>query len=161
MQPNDKAEFMKTLIGMAAIKPGKPLSPEGYELFWNAMQCWPLDEFKRAAAHLARTCEFMPNPYHFEQLRKTASGANADESWTQILESHGHTDDAAGMRALRSLGGWGVVGFADTSRLPWLKERYREAYENFADSSSAQESLPQISRETRPLLADITKRMRA
>src|SRR5690349_13020064 len=70
MQPADRKKFIEVLTGLAAMKPGGKLTPESIELFWNAMQDWALEDFVAAANHLARSHEFMPNPYHFEQLRR-------------------------------------------------------------------------------------------
>jgi hypothetical protein len=145
MQASDREQFVSVLLGLAAIKPGHKLTPEAFEIWWNAMsRDWSLDEFRQAASHLARSVEFMPSPYHFEKLRLAANDCTADAAWEQIITGHGYCDDPVGARALHSLGGWKVVGFAETSRLPWLKERFREAYENFADSAQAMESLPAI-----------------
>jgi hypothetical protein len=155
MQPRDKPEFARILLGLSTVKPSaQKLTAEGLEMFWLAMQDWDLLEFKAAASHLVRSCEFMPNPYHFEKLRSAASARNADAAFEEILARHGECDDPAGARALRSLGGWRVVGFSDQDRLPWLKERFRDAYENFAFSQHAGEALPLLapaSRGTKPV----------
>src|ERR1700759_829480 len=82
----DKAEFIGVLVGLAAIKPGKDLTREAYEIWWLAMRDnWTLEHFKSAASHLASSCEFMPSPYHFEQLRKAAR-QTAGEAFAQALQ---------------------------------------------------------------------------
>ncbi len=132
----DKPEFAKVLIGFAELK-GKQLSKPAVELYWCAMQHWEIQDFQAAAVQLLRSCAFMPTPFDFEQLRQAAAGALPDEAWMQLLENHGECSDPIGAKALRSLGGWQVVGFVDMTRLPWLKERFREAYENFHESQTA------------------------
>jgi hypothetical protein len=84
MQPADKRKFLEIVNGMAAIKPGKPLTPAALDLFWNSMRRWSLDEFEQAANHLMTSVEFMPNPFHFEQLRK-AGQKTAGEAWVGVL----------------------------------------------------------------------------
>jgi hypothetical protein len=141
MQPADRKQFAEALIGFAEIK-GRQLSAPALELYWRAMQHWAIADFLAAAAVLLRQCEFFPTPADFERLRRAAAGLGADSAWEQLICDHGRCDDPVGARALRSLGGWAVIGFADTDRLPWLKERFREAYENFQDSEIAEAGLP-------------------
>lgn len=144
MTPSDRPAFAATLVELATVKPAGKLTAEALEIWWRAMQHWDIAEFRAAAQHLMRTTEFMPNPFHFEQLRAKANEGSADEAWEQIIHEHGQCDDETGYRALRSLGGWSVVGFVETTRLPWLKERFREAYENFAESLAVRDALPML-----------------
>lgn len=142
MSPQDKPEFVRILVGLSAMKPGKELTSEVFDLYWSALSDWSLADFRAAANHLARSSEFMPNPYHFDQLAKQARRTNADASWEQIITNHGQTDDPVAARSLRSLGGWRVIGFSESTRLPWLKERFKEAYQSFANSAEAVAALP-------------------
>lgn len=145
----DRAEFAKVMLGMQEIY-GQKLSRAAIELYWAALADWTLDAFQAAAAQLLRTSRFLPRPADFAELRKAAAGQNADTAWDELIHAHGECSDAVGARALRSLGGWRVVGFADMDRLPWLKERFREAYGNFQATAEARVAIPGA--PTRPCL---------
>ena len=84
MLPADKVELVKILAGLSTIKPGVKLTPEAYDVWWLAMQHWSIDEFRSAAAHLARSVEFMPSPFHFEQLRK-ANNPTSGEAFAMAV----------------------------------------------------------------------------
>lgn len=159
MTQDDFKTFKGIVIGLAELR-GKALSADAIELYFRAMAHWSLEDFKAAANYLARTSQFMPSPYEFDQLRKVAAGRNPEIAWEQILGNHGSTTDPIGARALAALGGWSVIGFAEQSRLPWLKKQFAETYESISDSSEKAEAVPQLaSRGTQPLLlSDALKR---
>ena len=75
MQPSDRKAFLEVVVGFAELK-GKQLSAPALELYWNAMQGWTIEDFRKAAAHLLQTCEFMPTPKDFNDLKKAAMGAS-------------------------------------------------------------------------------------
>lgn len=155
MQPHDRAAFVKVLNGLAAIKPGAKLTPEGIEVYWLALQDWPLEEFKAAAAHLAGAHEFMPNPYHFSQLRK-ASRPTAPEAWEQARRASGSAIQCGHVthngtcgdelidRAVRGIGGYGVIAMCETDKLPFLERRFAEHYAALQDAEEIREAVPQI-----------------
>lgn len=155
MQPHDRAAFVKTLNGLAAIKPGAKLTPEGLEVYWLALKEWPLEEFKAAAAHLAGAHEFMPNPYHFEQLRKAAL-PTAAEAWERArlasgsaiqcghVTHNGSCGDELIDRAVRGIGGYGVIAMCETDKLPFLERRFAEHYAQLQDVEDVRQAIPQI-----------------
>ncbi len=165
MTPADKPDFIKQLVGLAAIKPGKDLTPEAYEIWWQAMQTWSLEDFKAAAAQLARSVEFMPSPYHFEQLRK-AGRPTAGEAWIAALEyarkgwtvwdggkasvsgSMPEPDDALIDRAVRAVGGYEAIAMSNTDATHFLERRFCEHYESIQDVQEVREALPQLTRPT-------------
>ncbi len=83
MDNNDRPEFLRVLNGLAAIK-RVDLTKEAYEIWWQSMKDWPIDEFKEGARHLLKNCQFMPTPYDFEQLRKKGE-VSAHEAWAMAL----------------------------------------------------------------------------
>jgi hypothetical protein len=111
---------------------------------------WSLDEFKAAASHLARSCQFMPKPYDFEQLRR-AHGTSASEAWAVVLKSCVDWRNPERLpqgriaRAAQVVGGFHAIAFADAQReLPWLAKRFREAFEELTEVETAREALPQL-----------------
>jgi hypothetical protein len=163
MTPTDKPRFIKQLMGLAAIKPGKELTAEAYEIWWQAMQDWPLDEFKQAAAHLAKSVEFMPSPFHFEQLRK-AGRPTAGEAWADIraMARHsfeGEPTDPIAARALRALGGLRSVAMCDSDKVHFLERRFADHFEAMQDSEEIRQALPQIAEDRRLGVSALVKRI--
>jgi hypothetical protein len=150
MLPAEKPEMVRILAGLATIKPGAKLTPEAYEVWWMAMQHWPLDEFKAAAAHLARTSEFMPSPYHFEQLRK-ANRPTSGEAFAEAVQHAasgawraGGTGDPLIDQAVRALGGFRVIAMCEEDKLPFLERRFAEHFESITDAEVVRYSLPDL-----------------
>src|SRR4051812_7172495 len=113
MQPTEKIEFVKVLNGLAAIK-GKELTTQAIDLWWAALAKWSLADFKGAASHLVGSCQFMPSPYDFEQLRK-AGEPTPSEAWAEALDRCRHWRDSARLpkgriaRAAASVGGFQAI----------------------------------------------------
>lgn len=148
MQLSDRAEFLKVLNGLAAIK-GKQLAIEALDLWWASMQAWDIADFKAAASHLVTSCQFMPTPYDFAQLRR-AGELTAGEAWSLAL-SHctcwrgGKTPGGRVDRAVRAIGGYHTIAMADIeTALPHIERRFKEAYEELCDVEETREQLPQI-----------------
>jgi hypothetical protein len=148
MTDDDKPMFVAALTELAALKPGAKLAPESYAAWWNAMhERWSLEEFRAACARLRDTCEFMPNPYHFEQLRK-AGRMTAGEAWAQVREAaRGYAelpDDASILAAVRALGGIRAIGMTNTDQMQFLERRFAEHYESINDAEDVREALPNL-----------------
>ena len=157
MRTIDKPEFVRILMGLSSIKPGKPMTPEGLDMYWAAMrQEWGIGEFREAAGHLAGTCEFMPNPYHFEQLRKAAR-PTAGEAWSTVLgwaASGSYRDcDSCGDpiidRAVKAMGGYRAIAMHDEDKQHFAERRFADHYESMQDADTVRNALPFI---TRPAL---------
>jgi hypothetical protein len=146
MQPDEKPEFARILNGLAAIKPGGKITRESLDVWWLSLADWPLAEFRAAAAHLARSVEFMPSPFHFEQLRK-AGRPTAGEAWARAVASArrgGGTDDPLIERAIAAMGGWIVVRMSDEDKLHFLERRFSEHYESIQDADDTREAVPSL-----------------
>jgi hypothetical protein len=145
MQPTDRAEFVRTLNGLAAIK-GKELTAEALGLWWSAMAKWSIDDFKGAASHLVGSCQFMPSPYDFEQLKRAAEPTSS-EAWLSVLHGYPLRPGSREARAAAVVGGQYNIRMANVEReLPHLARRFKEAYEELSDVDSVREALPQINR---------------
>ena len=152
---------------MSAIKPGKDLTTEALDMFWAAMSSWTIEDFRAAANHLAANCEFMPNPYHFNQLRKAAK-PTAGEAWAKVLDAVRHSTYANGIdplidRAVRAIGGYRAVGMTTDDGLPFMERRFAEHFETIEDAESTRESVPQIAytkRDTSSVVTQLTRGMK-
>lgn len=150
MIDTEKQEFIKILIGLAAIKPGgQQLTKESYEIWWSAMKDWPLIDFKAAASHVAKSAEFMPSPFHFEQLKK-AGQKTPGEAWTIALKNcacwrGGETPGGRIDRAAAAVGGYRAIAMANFERdAPHIERRFKEAYEDLADVEETRYALPGV-----------------
>lgn len=149
MLPTDKPKFLAVLNGLAAVKPGAKLTPEGLDVWWHSFENWSIEEFSSAAAHLAKSCEFMPNPFHFEQLRK-ASELTAGEAWSEVLaiaraDGDWHHDPKV-MAAVRALGGFKAISMSHVDSTHFLERRFCEHYETIGDAEEVRESVPLLAR---------------
>lgn len=151
MNQSDKAEFAKVVLAFAELK-GKSLSLPAVDLYWAAMQSWEIADFKAAATHLLKTCEFMPVPKDFEDLikagRSTAGEAFATAlGWarsgayrTPARSNNGKFID----RVIHALGGWQVIARCEDDKLHFLERRFTEHFETMQDSEDVRASVPQI-----------------
>lgn len=151
MKPDDRALFLEVVLGFAELK-GKQLSAPGLELYWRAMQHWDLADFRAAAEQLVRTCEFMPTPKDFEDLRK-AERLSAGEAWAEVRaivraggESH---DDPLVNAAVRALGGFRALGMTASDQMQFLERRFCEHYQDIGDREDVREALPRIAGPSR------------
>lgn len=154
MTPADRKEFAEVVMGFAELK-SKQLSKAALTLYWNAMQHWELEDFKAAAEQLLRTSEYMPVPKDFEDLRK-AGRPTAGEAWDKArrncgsaivsghVTSNGTCGDTLIDKAVRAIGGYGVIAMCDTEKLHFLERRFCEHYESIQDADDVREALPQI-----------------
>jgi hypothetical protein len=148
MQLEDRPEMARILVGLSQIKPGGKITPEALDIWWLAMQGWPIEEFRAAAIHLARSVEFFPSPWHFEQLRK-AGGMTAGEAWAIALE-HAKGSYRAGPtvpqveRAVAAMGGWQVIARSNLDGLPFLERRFAEHFSEIESREDVREALPAI-----------------
>lgn len=151
MRPDDRKAFLEIVIGFAELK-GKQLSAPALELFWNAMQHWSIEDFRAAANHLVGTCQFMPTPKDFEDLRR-AQRPSADEAWLKARKSlqwtvNGYVEapgiDPLVAKTLRSIGGANALAMCDEDKLHFLERRFVQVYESLQDSNDTRQALPQI-----------------
>lgn len=147
MIPADRTVFLETVVGFAELK-GKQLSVPALELFWNSMQQWAIDDFREAANQLIRTCDFMPTPKDFEDLRK-AGRPTSGEAWAQIrlMARRSYTaepDDPVAARALQALGGLRAVAMCDSDKVHFLERRFAEHFEDLQDAEDIRSAVPQI-----------------
>ena len=157
MRPSDRAEFVRILNGLAAIKPGANLTPEALDIWWSSMESWSLREFHAAAVELARRVEFFPSPFHFDKLRKSQR-LTAGEAWERARKAcgtaircgqvthHGSCGDELIDTVVRAIGGYGVIAHCTIDRLPFLEKRFGEHYESIQDARELRQALPELTR---------------
>jgi len=148
MDSSDRPEFVRVLNGLAAIK-RVDLTKETYELWWQSMKNWPIDDFKEGASYLLKNCQFMPAPYDFEQLRKKGE-PSAHEAWSMALNHaegawrQGVLDDALTDRVIAMLGGYSVIALTSKDKLGFLEHRFRDAYNDLLDLGGVRKALPDL-----------------
>lgn len=157
MTPEDYDDFCKVVVGFAALK-GRSLPPEAIELYWHTMQDWGIEDFKHAAEQLLRTCQWMPTPKEFEDLRKAARPVAA-EAWitarknagTAIICGQVTSGKSCGEelidRAVAAIGGYGAIAMCETSKLGFLERRFTEHYGELQDVHETRQAVPQIASE--------------
>lgn len=154
MQDTDKQQFVAILNGLAAIKPGAKLTTEAYEIWWLSMQDWTISDFRTAAARLAKTVQFMPNPFDFEQLRK-AGRPTPTEAWLTALSSvrsawtpqgfaGGTSKDPMIDRAVAAIGGYSAIAECDENKLHFLERRFAVAYAEMEDADDVRRAVSEI-----------------
>ncbi len=156
MQPNDKPQFLAVLNGLAAVKPGAKLTNEGLDVWWASFADWAIEDFRNAAAKLAKRHEFMPNPFHFEELRK-ASRPTAGEAFAVAREiakqARPHSSSSSGDpridAAAAACGGYFAMGQHETEKIGWLEKRFAEHYESISEAEDTREAVPQIAGQPR------------
>lgn len=152
MRKVDRPEFVKVLVGLATLKPGAQLpSTESIDIWFAAMADWSIEDFKSAATHLAKSVEFMPSPFHFEQLRR-AGEMTANEAWAVALQASKNWRNAVAFpsdrigRAAQCVGGLREIAFTDQAELHWLRKRFMDAFDELVDVDRVRGELPQIAR---------------
>ncbi len=153
MDSNDRSEFVRVLNGLAAIK-RVDLTKEAYELWWQCLKDWPIDDFKKAASYLLKNCQFTPTPYDFQQLRKKGE-VSAHEAWAMAMHHvegawrQGVLGDALIDRVVAMLGGYSVIALTKTDKLGFLERRFLDTYNDLLDTRVVREALPDLTERTR------------
>lgn len=151
MQNSDKPQFLAVLNGLASVKPGAKLTPESLDVWWASFADWTIEEFRSAAAHLAKSQEFFPNPFHFEQLRK-ATRLAAGEAFHKAMQIARHcsryeratSGDPVIDAAAQACGGYFAMGMQETEKLGFLERRFAEHYSAIEDREETRQALPQL-----------------
>ena len=153
MNSNDRPEFVRVLNGLAAIK-RVDLTKDAYELWWQSMQSWSIDDFKNSAGFLLTDCEFMPSPWNFEQLRKKGR-TTATEAWSLALQHaeggwrQGVLGDTMIDQVVTMMGGYNVIALMATDKLGFLERRFKEMYSDLSDTNDMRAALPDLTERPR------------
>ena len=153
MDSSDRPEFVRVLASLAAIK-RVDLTKDVYDLWWNALRCWEISDFKDAAGYLLKNCQFMPAPYDFEQLRKKGQ-PSAHEAWAKVMNHvegawrKGVLGDVLTDRVIAMLGGYRLIALTKSDKLGFLERRFMDAYNDLSDSGGVREALPNLTEKTR------------
>lgn len=153
MTDADKPQFVAALAELVALKPGAALTPEQFGAWWNAMrEEWTLADFRGACKRLARDCEFMPNPYHFEQLRKKAAEQSAGEAWEKVLHAirtmyvrEGASVDPKTDAVVRQMGGYAHLALSNSEDLKFRARDFQQLWADMGKVEEARTALPSAS----------------
>jgi len=146
----DKIAFVAVLNGLAAIKPGAKLTAASLEIYWSALRDWPIEDFRAAASYLASAIEFMPNPYHFAQLRRKV-GAVAADAWAAVLDNiragdyrNGTTVGGLADRVVRAMGGYQVLAMSATDTQHFRARKFEELWDQLSEASEVRAAVPAL-----------------
>jgi hypothetical protein len=156
MQKPDRAEFLKVLNGMAAMK-RVHLTEEAIDLWWECMRSWELGDFKLVATELMRTSKWMAEPFDFEQFKRKFE-MTSGEAWTLVLEhvrssaweKQSALGDARIDSVVRMLGGWRSIAMSQSDSLHFLEKRFAEHYATVGDVFTARHALPGLNGKALP-----------
>ncbi|MEX2149019.1 MAG: hypothetical protein WD793_02290 [Steroidobacteraceae bacterium] len=152
MIEQDKPAFAAALAELALLKPGAKLAKETYAAWWNALKAdWSLPEFQAACRELTKTCEFMPSPYHFEQLRKSVR-QTPGEAWALVLANVRHGAYRNGVtvgglvdRVVLAMGGYHLLGMTNSDQLHFRERRFAELWSQQFEADEVRAALPDLS----------------
>jgi hypothetical protein len=148
---DDFDAFSAVVVGFSELR-GKTLSPAAIEIYFRAMADWSLADFKAAAEQLLRTCEWMPTPFQFEQLRKAGRAVPA-EAWSDARRiartwrpnvAAPRSGDALLDRVVESVGGYRAIAMCNTDSMGFLEKRFLDAYESIRDVEDTRNAVPEI-----------------
>ena len=148
MQDTDATRFRAVMHGLCRVYGTEP-DAALLDAYWLALRSWPLDEFEAGAAHLMRTCKFMPRPADFTELRKHVE-PTPGEAWQAVLGRcrlwriypRGQHADRID-RAAASAGGYEAIAMADIeTALPHMQRRFVQFYEELTDVDQTRAALP-------------------
>lgn len=116
MQKQDKIEFEIYLSGVAEIF-DKQLSGIQMDIYFEALKNLTLEEFKRAATYVSKTCKFFPKPVEFlEQVipNKDDLASLALIKLEKAIESYGYYqtvifDDKIIHMVVDAMGDWMTI----------------------------------------------------
>ena len=125
------AEEMTILADRFNRDVSKPVRMRYFESLDRRMST---EEFALAARRIFESDTFWPSPDRFLEITRGTAEDRAELEWARVLEAAKHgqlpTLDAAGMGALRGIGGFNAVQYADQAyALPKLKRDFLAAYE--------------------------------
>lgn len=152
MQPTEGPRFRDVIRGLCKVF-GAEADAVLLDAYWLALREWPLGEFETAAAHLLRTCKFMPRPADFTGLQRLAE-LGPHEAWQEAMaRCGGWRDGSAGRigdrvdRAVQCVASYRMLAMADIEEeLPHIQRRFLEAYEQLSESEPVREALPWVER---------------
>lgn len=147
MTEADKIEFARILSGLSEIR-GKALSKSAMAMYWLALSGWEMEDFRQAAKHLLSTCQFMPTPYDFEQLRKS-SQETSGEAWARVRQAIRHRYHGASTsldpkidKIVGIMGGWDRLGMTNSDEMHFREKRFAELWDEISDVEEVRAALP-------------------
>lgn len=143
--PIDRSVFTRefTLLLERFGRDPHPLMTQRYFEYLNAH----LDttQFEVAARAIFAEDAYWPAPIRFLHAAKGDPAQLARQEWDRLLEDAAKGQLAplseAGKAALRALGGWATVAYADQGRLPSLRKAFLESYGDQGQTAPAPDQL--------------------
>lgn len=147
MNSSQKKQFFSTLTGVCELY-GKKASPELMLLYWATLECYELDDVKRAfQAHAVNpdNGQFMPKPADVVRFLDGGSQTRAAKAWAKVHYAMrciggGESvvfDDAIIHASLEGLGSWPELCATNCDELTFLQGRFEKRYQAMAFSPPA------------------------
>lgn len=154
MTEADKPQFAAALAELALLRPaGLKLTDAHFAAWWSLMRHdWTLDEFRRACATLALSCEdVVIGPQHFAQLRRKAAEQSGGEAWERVLETirtmyvrEGASIDPKTDAVVRQLGGYGHLAMMPSEDLKFRAREFQQLWQEMGEVETARAALPSV-----------------
>ena len=153
MTPEDYESFCGILLGFA--EPRRiALSSTTFELYWDALTEWTIEDVRSAANILFKQCDWMPTPKDFEDLRRSATERAGVDAWEMArraarsaialgrVREDVTSGDALVDRAVATIGGYGAIALCETAWLHALERRFLQAYVEVREVAEIRAALP-------------------
>ena len=105
-------------------------------------------QFEAAARTIFAEDQYWPAPIRFLHAAKGDPAQLARQEWDRLLEDAAKGALAelsdGGKRALRALGGWARVAYANEGALPSLRKAFLESYADKSQEEQRSTALPQL-----------------
>lgn len=131
--PIDKTVFLREMALLAELFNRPQLSEPLVARYYEHLSAHlTTSEFQDAAKAIFTGDQFWPTPARFLHAAKGDPAQLARQEWDRLLEDAAKGQLAplseAGKAALRALGGWSRVAYANEGALPSLRKAFLESY---------------------------------
>lgn len=131
--PIDRNAFLREMAILAELF-NRPMLSDPLIARYKAVLDTQLttQQFEHAAATIFAQDSFFPPPIRFIHAAKGDPAQTARQEWDALLE-HARKGDLApltepGKAALKAIGGWTAIAYADEFRLSSLRKQFLESY---------------------------------
>jgi len=139
MNNSDREEFDAVIIAMAELFDRK-MSAIQLDLYFEALKDMSLEDFRKSANTVARTCKFFPKPVEFREQIIVGVDAQATLALDKVQEAFWSAgvyksvvfDDPVIHAVIDHLGGWVKYCNTPDHELKWWKKDFEKKYSHYA-----------------------------
>lgn len=143
MTKENLPEFLKIITTLSAVY-DKNVSEELYDIYFESLKDFDIDEVKNAAGICVKTSKFFPKPAEIIALIKPVEGLDdkANKAWNLLLKAisrYGYYDsvqfeDVVIHSCIRAMGGWMQV--SDRQPDTWMHKDFVDFYKSYFYNST-------------------------